>query len=94
MTAGTALFEGLQANGERVEALYGKSLSWEKLPDRVAYRISDYAEGEVTDVENHNLYIDWMIASQEKLRRAIGAVLSERPPQSGADEDDEEFDLP
>ena len=92
--ASTALFEGLQANGERVEALYGKSLSWEKLPDRVAYRISDYAEGEVTDVENHNLYIDWMIASQEKLRRAIGAVLSERPPQSGADEDDEEFDLP
>jgi hypothetical protein len=92
--ASTTLFEGLQANGERVEALYGKELSWEKLPDRVAYRISDYAEGEVTDVENHNLYIDWMIASQEKLRRAIGSVLSERSPNGGSDhEDDEEFGL-
>ncbi len=79
--ASTTLFEGLQANGERLEALYGKELSWEKLPDRVAYRISDNAEGEVTDVENHDLYIDWMIASQEKLRRAIGAVLGGRPPR-------------
>ncbi|HUE07669.1 MAG TPA: DUF4268 domain-containing protein [Acidimicrobiales bacterium] len=87
--ASTTLFEGLQSNGERIEALYGKELSWEKLPDRVAYRVSDYAEGEVTDVENHDLYIDWMIASQEKLRRAIGSVMGGRPPR---DEDDEEFD--
>ncbi len=87
--ASTTLFEGLQSNGERIEALYGKELSWEKLPDRVAYRVSDYAEGEVTDVENHDLYIDWMIASQEKLRRAIGAVMVGPPPR---DDDDEEFD--
>jgi hypothetical protein len=92
--ASTTLFEGLQSNGERVEALYGKELSWEKLPDRVAYRISDYAEGEVTDVENHDLYIDWMIASQEKLRRAIGAVLGGgRPPREDDEsEGDEEFE--
>jgi hypothetical protein len=88
--ASTTLFEGLQSNGERVEALYGKELAWEKLPDRVAYRICDYAEGEVTDVENHDLYIDWMIASQEKLRRAIGAVLGGRPPRDP--DEDEEFD--
>jgi hypothetical protein len=87
--ASATLFEGLQSNGERIEALYGKELSWEKLPDRVAYRVSDYAEGEVTDVENHDLYIDWMIASQEKLRRAIGSVMGGRPPR---DDDDEEFD--
>jgi hypothetical protein len=90
------LFEGLQSNGERVEALYGKELSWERLPDRVAYRVSDYAEGEVTDVENHDLYIDWMIASQEKLRRAIGAVLGGgRPAREDGDDDgdgDEEFE--
>lgn len=89
--ASTTLFEGLQSNGERLEAMYGKELSWEKLPDRVAYRVSDYAEGEVTDVENHDLYIDWMIASQEKLRRAIGAVMGGRPPRDDVD-DDEEFD--
>ncbi len=95
--AGANLFEGLQSNGERVEALYGKELSWEKLPDRAAFRISDYAEGEVTDVENHDLYIDWMIASQEKLRRAIGAVLGGRPPRDddddrGGDDGGEEFE--
>jgi hypothetical protein len=84
--ASTTLFEGLQSNGERIEAMYGKELSWEKLPDRVAYRVSDYAEGEVTDVENHDLYIDWMIASQEKLRRAIGSVMGGRPPRDDADE--------
>ena len=64
-------------------------LSWEKVPDRMAYRVSDYAEGEVTDVENHDLYIDWMIASQEKLRRAIGAVMGGRPPR---DDEDGEFE--
>lgn len=91
--ASTTLFEGLQANGERVEALYGKELTWEKLPDRVAYRVSDYAEGEVTDVENHDLYIDWMIASQQKLRRAIGAVIGGRPAGDDLDDGgDEEFE--
>jgi hypothetical protein len=91
--ASTTLFEGLQANGERVEALYGKELTWEKLPDRVAYRVSDYAEGEVTDVENHDLYIDWMIASQQKLRRAIGAVMGGRPARDDLDDEgDEEFE--
>ena len=65
----------------------------------VAYRVSDYAEGEVTDVENHDLYIDWMIASQQKLRRAIGAVMGGRPVREydevdGEDESggDEEFE--
>jgi hypothetical protein len=85
--ASRALFEGLQANGERIEALYGKELAWESLPERVAYRIADYAEGEVTDVENHDLYIDWMIASQEKLRRALGAVLGGQPPRDVVDDD-------
>ena len=89
--ASTTLFEVLQSQAELIEAVYGTELSWEKLPDRVAYRVADYAEGEVTDVENHDLYIDWMIASQEKLRRAIGAVMGGRPPRDD-DHDDEEFE--
>ena len=88
----TALFEGLQSQGERVEAMYGKELSWEQLPDRVAYRISDYAEGEVTDIENHDLYIDWMIASQEKLRRAIGGVMGGGGRPQTPPGDDEGFE--
>ena len=83
--ASANLFEMLQAQAELIESVYGADLSWEKLPDRVAYRIADYAAGEVTDVDNHDLYIDWMLASQEKLRRAIGAVLD----GGHMDEDDE-----
>ena len=75
--ANTNLFEMLQSRAELVEAVYGADLQWEKLPDRIAYRIADYAEGDVTNVESHDLYIDWMLASQEKLRRAIGGVLDD-----------------
>jgi hypothetical protein len=84
----------LQARAELVEAVYGADLQWEKLPDRVAYRVADYAEGEVTNVENHDLYIDWMLASQEKLRRAIGGVLDDESGEGGhvdADADDEDW---
>jgi uncharacterized protein DUF4268 len=77
--ASANLFELLQSRAELIEAVYGADLSWEKLPDRFAYRVADYAEGEVTGVENHDLYIDWMLASQEKLRRAIGGVLDGEP---------------
>jgi hypothetical protein len=88
--ASTNLFEMLQSRSELIEAVYGADLSWEKLPDRIAYRVADYAEGEVTGVENHDLYIDWMLASQEKLRRAIGGVLDGEPvADERADGDDE-----
>lgn len=81
----TNLFEMLQSRAELIDAVYGADLSWEKVPDRVAYRVADYAEGEVTDVENHDLYIDWMLASQEKLRRAIGGVLDGEPLEGDAE---------
>lgn len=92
--ANTNLFEMLQSRAELVEAVYGADLSWEKLPDRVAYRIADYAEGEVTRVESHDLYIDWMLASQEKLRRAIGGVLDDQAmgdERTEVDPDDEDW---
>jgi Domain of unknown function (DUF4268) len=77
--ASTTQFEILQAEADMIESIYGGELSWERLPDRVAYRIADYTDGEVSRVEEHDYYIDWMISSQERLRQAINAALGAQP---------------
>jgi hypothetical protein len=81
-----AQFEVLQSQQQLVESVYGGPLSWERLPDRGAYRIADYSEGEVTTVEDYAFYIDWMIDAQERLRQAVNAVLrSGEPPDDPFD---------
>jgi hypothetical protein len=85
--ASAAQFEVIQAQRPAVESIYGAPLSWERLPDRHAFRIADYSEGEVTTVEDHAFYVDWMIDSQERLRQAIEGVLHRggEPPGDGFD---------
>ena len=78
--ASAAQFEMLQSQRGLMESIYGAPLSWERLPDRGAYRIADYSEGEVTTVEDHAFYIDWMIDAQERLREAVDGVLRSGPP--------------
>jgi len=78
--ASTAQFEMLQSQRNLMESIYGAPLSWERLPDREAYRIADYSEGVVTTVEDHAFYIDWMIDAQERLRQAVDGVLRSGPP--------------
>ncbi len=78
--ASAAQFEMLQTQRAMIESIYGMPLSWERLPDRGAYRIADYSEGDVTAVEDHAFYIDWMIDAQERLRDAIDGVLRSGPP--------------
>jgi hypothetical protein len=75
-----AQFEVIVSQQALVESIYGAPLSWERLPERAAYRIADYNEGEVTSVEDHSYYIEWMIESQERLREAFDAVLRIEPP--------------
>ena len=76
----------IQSQQALVESVYGAPLSWERLPDRGAYRLADYSEGDITKVEDYAFYIDWMIDAQERLRAAVNAVLrSDEPP-------DEPFD--
>jgi hypothetical protein len=65
----------MRSQRQLIESIYGAPLSWERLPDRAAYRIADYSEGEITTVEDHAFYIDWMIDAQERLRQAIDGVL-------------------
>ncbi len=78
--ASTAQFEMIHSQREMMEAEYGGTLSWERLPDRAAFRIADYSEGEVTTVEDHAFYIDWMIDSQERLRQAVDSFLRSGQP--------------
>jgi len=73
--ASAAQYEVIHSQRELVESIYDGPLSWERLPDRAAFRIADYSEGEITSVEDYAFYIDWMIDAQERLRRAIEGVL-------------------
>jgi len=84
--ASAAQFDVIQSQQDMIEMIYGAPLSWERLPDRAAFRIADYSEGEITRVEDYAFYIDWMIDAQERLRRAINSVLQTGEPP------DDDFD--
>jgi len=85
--ASAAQFDVLQLQQEMVESAYGAPLSWERLPDRSAFRVADYSEGDITQMEEYAFFIDWMIDAQERLRRAVNSVL-----QTGEQPyDDEDF---
>jgi hypothetical protein len=85
--ASAAQFDALQVQQDTLESLYGAPLSWERLPERSAYRVADYSEGDITQVEEYAFFIDWMIDAQARLRRAVNAVL-----ETGEPPDDEGFD--
>jgi hypothetical protein len=67
--------------------MYGAPLSWERLPDRSAYRVADYSEGDITQVEEYAFFIDWMIDAQERLRRAVSSILLPDVPPENLDFD-------
>ena len=85
--ASAAQFDALQIQQDTLESLYGAPLSWERLPERSAYRVADYSEGDITQVEEYAFFIDWMIDAQARLRWAVNAVLD-----TGEPPDDEGFD--
>ena len=76
--ASAAQFDVLQLQQELVESFYGAPLSWERLPDRSSFRVADYSEGDITQVDEYAFFIDWMIDAQERMRRAINGVLPTR----------------
>lgn len=65
------LYQGLLERKDLIEEHYGAPLSWEELPGRRASRIADYGEGDVTDVDSFDTYIDWFFGSGSRLRAAI-----------------------
>jgi uncharacterized protein DUF4268 len=68
------LFRRLEEHKELIEGHYGAPLSWENLEGRRAYRIADYATGDVQITDSFDAYIDWFFDSGSRLRTAIEAA--------------------
>jgi hypothetical protein len=69
--ASAALYNRLFANREPIEQRYGRALTWEPLPGRIACRIADYADGDITESPRHEEFIAWFLDSGDRLRRAL-----------------------
>jgi hypothetical protein len=69
-------YHALAALRVRVDAAYGSPLSWEPLPGRKPSRVADYREGIIERRGEHDHYVAWFIDSQERLRAAIGSVVT------------------
>jgi hypothetical protein len=67
-----ALFQRLAGHKTAIEAAYGGPLVWDELQGKVACRIADYGEGEVTNGDRFDEYIDWFFDSMSRLREALG----------------------
>jgi hypothetical protein len=72
--ANMALFEQLAAIKDDIEASYGAALVWEDLPGKQACRIADYGQGDVSNGDRFDEYIDWFFDTGTRLRTAIGAA--------------------
>jgi len=72
--ANAALFDQLAAIKDEIEAAYGGPLAWEDLPSRRACRIADYGDGDVSNEDQFDAYIDWFFATGTRLRAALGAA--------------------
>ena len=67
------LYEFLHDRKDAIEGVYGGPLTWEELPGRSASRIADYGLGDVSNVDEHDEYIDWFFDSLARLRAALDA---------------------
>jgi len=64
-------FQVALENRQRIEEAFGGPLSFEKLPDKKASRISAYMEGAAGDEQRWPEYIEWLIKTQERFRTAF-----------------------
>lgn len=54
-----------------IETAYGGQLAWEALPTRQGCRIADYTDGDVSNQDQFDAYIDWFFATGARLRTAL-----------------------
>lgn len=64
-------FGDLYKYRDEIETAFGGELSWEALDGRRASRIATYTEGDVTQTDRHDKFVEWFIGSLEKLRSAL-----------------------
>lgn len=73
----SALYDFLHQRQAEIENSYGEALDWEELPDRRASRVAAYASGDVTNIGDHEMYIDWFFDSGARLRATISGLVPE-----------------
>jgi hypothetical protein len=71
-------FGELYQRREAIDAAFGAELAWEPLEGRRASRIAAYGTGDVTEVDNHEDYLDWFLSNFERLRAALDPHLARR----------------
>lgn len=69
--ANAEIFSRLLAQRTRLEEQYGRPLEFEELPGRRASRVAEYREGDVSQVDRHDEFIDWLFDCGERMRRAL-----------------------
>jgi hypothetical protein len=75
------IFEALREQRSAIEQAYGRPLEWEELPNRQACRVGEYTEGDVSQSERYDEYIDWFFDAGERFRRAM--AMARVPPATG-----------
>jgi hypothetical protein len=68
------IFQALRDQRAEIEQAYGRPLEWEELQGRKSCRVADYAEGDVTQTERHEKFIDWFLDAGERFRRAMAVA--------------------
>ena len=69
-----AIFAALKIRQGELESKFGGPLEFEELPERRASRIAVYRDGDVSDTDRHEEFIDWMFETGFRLRAAIDAA--------------------
>ena len=68
------IFEQFRARQDEIEAVYGRALTWEELPNRRACRIADYRDGcSVNEEDRYDEFISWFIDAGTRLRASFGS---------------------
>lgn len=69
------VFRALEAQRDAMESAYGGPLEFEELPDRAACRVAAYLPDSAVDAtDRHERYVDWIVDSGDRLRRALAAI--------------------
>lgn len=69
------IFERLRSRAPELQEAYGGELVWDSLPGKKSCRLEvPQLTGEVDETDRWPEFLDWMIATQERLRSAFAAV--------------------
>lgn len=68
------ILERLQAAKADIDVAFGGELEWQELTNRRACRIVSYGEGSVSEVDRYPEFIEWMIDTHARMRRALEAA--------------------